>query len=103
MHDATRLDLYAFTDQEQHFADHQMANYYTSTHPDSRFVQILTVQLSTPALRRILHNRELVEDFGATATRRKLADNDELLDIRPGSFSLYFPTGTRFQYRHTVS
>ena len=102
-HDAAWLDLYAFTEQEQLFADYQMANYYTSTHPDSRFVQILTVQLPTPSSRKILHNREFVEDFGTTVTRRTLADDDELLDILAGSFGLYFPAGTRFQYRDTVS
>src|SRR5262245_61649611 len=38
-------DLYAFSLEPQHPADFEMANYYASTHPDSRFVQTLTVQL----------------------------------------------------------
>jgi N-hydroxyarylamine O-acetyltransferase len=103
LHGDDWIDLYAFTLEEQLLADYQMANYYTSTHPDSRFVQTLTVQLSTPSSRKFLHNREFTEDFGTTVTHRMLADDDELLKLLADTFGLFFPAGTRFRYRETVS
>jgi N-hydroxyarylamine O-acetyltransferase len=102
LHGGDWIDLYAFTGEAQHLADYQMANYYISTHPDSRFVQTLTVQLPTPSSRKFLHNREFTEDFGTTVTRRMLSDDDELLEVLADSFGLYFPAGTRFRYRETV-
>jgi N-hydroxyarylamine O-acetyltransferase len=103
LHSGGWIDLYTFTVEGQHLADYQMANYYTSTHPDSRFVQTLTVQLPTPSSRKFLHNREFTEDFGTTVTRRMLSDDDELLNLLADTFGLFFPAGTRFRYRETVS
>ena len=60
LRDGAWVDLYAFTLEPQLLADYEMANYYTSTHPDSRFVQTLTVQLPTPGERTSLINRELI-------------------------------------------
>ncbi len=93
------LDLYAFTLEAQHLADFEMANHYVSTHPDSRFVQTLTVQLPTPEGRHILRNRELVFDRGNRVDSRLLADDEELLMVLEGTFGLRFPPGTRFRYR----
>jgi len=92
-------DLYAFTLEAQHLADFEMANHYVSTHPDSRFVQTLTVQLPTPEGRHILRNRELVFDRGVSMDSRLLADDEELLAVLEGTFGLRFPQGTRFAYR----
>lgn len=92
-------DLYSFSLEPQLAVDFEPANHYTATHPDSRFVRTLTVQLPTPEVRYMLRNRELVLDRGGTVTRRMLADNNELLAVLAETFGLRFPAGTRFGYR----
>lgn len=92
-------DLYSFSLEPQLAVDFEPANHYTATHPDSRFVRTLTVQLPTPEVRYMLRNREFVLDRGGTVTHRTLADNDELLAVLAQTFGLRFPAGTRFGYR----
>jgi N-hydroxyarylamine O-acetyltransferase len=89
-------NLYAFTHEPQLPVDYDIANYYTSTHPDSRFTQTLTVQRSSPEVRRILRDREYTEDFGATAATRMIENDDELVALLASAFGLVFPVGTRF-------
>lgn len=91
------MDLYAFTTEPQHPADYEMANYYMSTHPNSRFVQTLTVQLTTPGIRHVLRNLELTEDRGSSSTSRMLSGEEERLQVLDGVFGLHFPEGTRFR------
>ena len=93
------LDLYSLFLTPCLAVDFEPANHYMSTHPDSRFVRTLTVQLPTPEARHMLRNRELILDRGATVTRRLLADDDELLAVLAEVFGLRFPAGTRFGYR----
>jgi N-hydroxyarylamine O-acetyltransferase len=93
------LDLYAFTLEPCLAVDFEPANHYSATHPDSRFVRTLTVQLPTPVVRSMLRNRELVQDLGTTVTKRVLANDDELLAVLAEIFGLRFPAGTRFGYR----
>ena len=99
LRDGSWVDLYSFFLTPCLAVDFEPANHYMSTHPDSRFVQTLTVQLPTPEVRHVLRNRELVLDRGATVTRRVLADDDELLAVLTEVFGLRFPAGTRFGYR----
>jgi N-hydroxyarylamine O-acetyltransferase len=96
-------NLYAFSLEPQQLSDYEVANHYSSTHPDSRFVQTLTVQLPTPDARYMLRNREFIVDRGETVTSRMLKDDAELLDVLAGTFGLRFPAGTRFGYRDTIS
>ncbi|MGH8649467.1 MAG: arylamine N-acetyltransferase family protein, partial [Burkholderiales bacterium] len=84
-------DLYSFTLEPCLAVDFEPANHYTATHPDSRFVRTLTVQLPTPDVRYMLRNRELVLDRGESVTRRMLADDDELLLVLAETFGLRFP------------
>ncbi len=92
-------DLYSFTTERQHPADYEMANHYMSTHPDSRFVQTLTVQLPHPEVRRILRNLELTEDRGTSSSSRMLSGEEERLEVLASVFGLHFPEGTRFRDR----
>ena len=97
-------NLYSFTLEPQTPADCDMANHYTSTHPDSPFVHTLTAQLPTPEARHVLRNRELTVDRGGgDIVRRTLRDDDEILQVLDGTFGLRFPAGTRFGYRDTIS
>jgi len=79
-----------------------MANYYTSTHPDSRLAQTLTVQLPTPKERTTVINRELIADRGDTVTSRIIPDDEALLVILAERFGLQFPLGTRFHFPGSV-
>jgi N-hydroxyarylamine O-acetyltransferase len=89
-------DLYAFTLERQFPVDYELANYYTSTHPQSRFVQILTAQMPAPPLRYRLINRELSVISPAEKTTRTITGDDELLEVLAKVFGLEFPAGTRF-------
>ena len=93
--------LYTFSLAAQQPVDYLPANHYTSTHPDSRFVQTLTVQQPTPEARKVLRNRELAIDRGGAITRRRIADDAALLDVLEEVFDLRFPRGTRFPFRET--
>src|SRR5262245_45271366 len=99
LRDASWMDLYAFSLEQQQSVDYEVANHYTSTHPDSRFVRTLTVQLRTPEARSVLRNRELTVDNGKTVTTRTIADDDELLEVLAETFGLRFESGTRFRFR----
>jgi N-hydroxyarylamine O-acetyltransferase len=88
-------DLYAFTHEPQLPVDYEIANHYTSTHPASRFTQMLTAQMIARDVRRILRDREYVEDRGATSDTRTI-DDAELLAVLEQTFGLVFPVGTRF-------
>jgi N-hydroxyarylamine O-acetyltransferase len=91
------LDLYAFTEEPQEPVDVEVANYYVSTHPDSRFVQTLTAQASTTEARFMLRNREFTVERGAGGSSRTVVDDEGLLRVLAESFGLAFPAGTRFR------
>jgi N-hydroxyarylamine O-acetyltransferase len=89
-------DLYAFAPEPQIAVDFVPANHYISTHPDSRFVQTLTVQRVAPEVRRLLKNTELATTTAAGKTCRRLRNAGELLEVLAREFNLEFPAGTEF-------
>jgi N-hydroxyarylamine O-acetyltransferase len=95
LRDGAWLDLYAFTLEPQQLADYEMASYYMSTHPDSRFTQTLTAQLPTPGVRNILRDRELIADRGDLVSTSTIADDDTLLAVLAETFGLSLAPGTR--------
>ena len=95
--DGAWSDLYVFTTEPQFPADYEMANHYMSTHPNSRFVQTLTVQLPGPEVRHVLRNLEHIEDRGSSTTSRHLAGDEERIELLGRVFGLNFPAGTRFR------
>ena len=50
-------DLYAFRDDDIYDVDYALANWYTSTHPESQFVLTLTAQRIIGDTRHVLRNR----------------------------------------------
>src|SRR5207244_4125418 len=87
-------DYYAFTLEPQHMADFEMANHFMSTHPDSPFVQRLTVQLPLPDVRNVLRGRELTIERGSGIESRAIAD-DELRALLATLFALDLPDDLR--------
>jgi N-hydroxyarylamine O-acetyltransferase len=92
------LDLYGFTPEEQYPVDYEVANYYTSTHPNSFFLKRLMVHLPGPSMRLTLVNRRVIERRPEGASESVLPDEDAILDVLAGHFGLHFPKGTRFPY-----
>ncbi len=81
-------DMYSFSLDRQQAADYEMANYYVSTHPDSRFVQGLIAHRLAPDRRLILNGNELTEDRGAQVTRRTLDNPETLAAVLVDDFGL---------------
>jgi N-hydroxyarylamine O-acetyltransferase len=88
--------LYEFTLEPQYVVDLEMANHYVSTHPDSRFVQALIAQRSTPEARYLLRNLDLIVNRGGEETARTLRE-EELPGVLAEQFDLHFEPGTRFR------
>jgi N-hydroxyarylamine O-acetyltransferase len=95
LRNGTWEDMYAFTREPQELADYEMANYWVSTHPSSRFVQTLTVQLPGVEVRHVLRNRELTQDRGSTTTTRTIVGADELPAVLADVFGLHLEPGTQ--------
>jgi N-hydroxyarylamine O-acetyltransferase len=91
------LELYAFTREPHHAVDFELASWYTSTHPQSRFVTTLTAQRLEPGRRSRLRDRELVVTENGQETRAEIASPEELVDVLAHRFGLEFPAGTRFR------
>jgi N-hydroxyarylamine O-acetyltransferase len=89
-------DLYAFTLEAQYSIDFEMANYFTSTHSRSAFVNSLTVQRLWPERRLVLRNRELTVREGGTVETTFVRDPEHLLEVLEHRCGLVFPPGTRF-------
>ncbi|HEY3969212.1 MAG TPA: arylamine N-acetyltransferase [Planctomycetaceae bacterium] len=87
-------DLYVFNLEPQLAVDFEAPNHYVSTHPDSRFVQTLTVQRVSQAKRLVLRNTELTTTTPAGDMRQTIAGDAELLNVLAEHFDLHFPTGT---------
>jgi N-hydroxyarylamine O-acetyltransferase len=86
LHRGTWVALYTFTPEPQFDVDYEVANHYTSTHPSSRFVTTLTVQLATSDARYVLRDRELTVWRGDESEARAVAEG-ELLDLLAGTLS----------------
>jgi N-hydroxyarylamine O-acetyltransferase len=91
------LDLYAFSLEPHEPIDFEVANWYVSTHPESRFVQTLTAQTSTTQVRYLLRNNDFITSDGAGEQVRQV-EGEELLRVLAESFGLHFPPGTRFRF-----
>jgi N-hydroxyarylamine O-acetyltransferase len=89
-------DQYVFTLEPQHPVDYEVANHYTSTHPESAFVLNLTAQRSWPGRRAVVRNRELTVTTADGDVVAPIRDPQHLLQVLAAEFGLVFPPGTRF-------
>ena len=93
------LDLYGFTLEEQYAVDYEVSNHFTSTFPQSPFVNKLVVQRPGKDVRLTLVNRQLTEQRPDGVSETTLADDDAVLETLEKRFGLFFPAGTRFAYK----
>ena len=91
-------DATEFTLEEMPLIDRELANWWTSTHPESRFRNNLMAARALPdGTRFSLSNREFTHRRGGEILERiELSDADQLLVVLADRFGLEFPTGTRF-------
>lgn len=89
-------DLYAFEPAPRFPVDFEMANHYTSTYPESRFLKTLTAQLPGPEVRRILRNQAYAELRGDATEGRELAPEGLIPTLRE-VFGIEVPEGARFR------
>jgi N-hydroxyarylamine O-acetyltransferase len=94
------LPLYAFTLEEHFPVDYELANYFTSTHPNSRFVQTLVVARPGDGCRYSLYNRDFGIRRGDEVERRTLQSDDELFTVLERHFGLRTDRKSRFRALH---
>jgi N-hydroxyarylamine O-acetyltransferase len=83
-------DLYEFTEDPQTPGDVEVANHYTSTHPESRFRRTLTIQSGTRIERTLVRDDQLVRFRDGRATERPVA-RGELRDVVRRVFGIELP------------
>ncbi|MEQ1821733.1 MAG: arylamine N-acetyltransferase [Fimbriimonadaceae bacterium] len=91
-------DAYEFTGEEMFAIDCEVGNWFTSTNPNSKFSQTLTVSRASSNGERlgILNDRFVRRCGGEILEEVHLTSADHLLDVLAENFSLVFPPGTRF-------
>jgi N-hydroxyarylamine O-acetyltransferase len=92
------VDVHEFTLQEMPLIDREIGNYWTSTHPKSKFRQNLMVGLACRDGSRLsILNSEFTHRRGAEILQQLTIDTPEqLLRLLDQRFGLRFPAGTRF-------
>jgi N-hydroxyarylamine O-acetyltransferase len=81
--------LYRFSPQEQLTVDYEVANWFTSTHPNSLFVNNLIAARSDPVARYTLFNNKFtVRNRDGTTERRTLNDVAEFGEVVARDFGI---------------
>jgi N-hydroxyarylamine O-acetyltransferase len=91
-------DVCEFTGEEMPLIDREVANWWTSTNPETNFRQRLSVaRAGLDGTRRSILNREFTLRRGPEILeQREIQSPDELLAVLAEEFGLRFPAGTRF-------
>ncbi len=91
-------DVCEFTLEEMPPIDRELANWYTSAHPESHFKNRLIIARADTDGRRVsfLNDELTLRTDDGVATTRRIASAPELLEVLKEYFGLSFPTGTRF-------
>lgn len=84
--------LYRFSLEEQLDQDYEVANWYTSTHPESQFRHRLMVA-RLPAGRRLgmLNNRFSIHHPSGSVERRELKNAEEVASVLESEFAIALP------------
>ena len=79
--------------------DHELGNYWTSTHPTSLFMNSMLIALHHPQGYRILFDGKLHIRDGGTERIVQLATSAEVVEVLEEQFHLQVPEGCRFPIR----
>jgi N-hydroxyarylamine O-acetyltransferase len=89
--------LHRFDLQPQLLPDYEVANWYVSTHPESRFVKNLTAAMPAPGRRYALFNREFtVHPLDGPSEQRQLSGAREIRAVLEEVFGLAIPADLEF-------
>jgi N-hydroxyarylamine O-acetyltransferase len=88
-------DQYAFALEPVYPIDFEMANWFTSTHPQSRFVRTLTAQRTTRAIRYVLRY-PMFSEIRDSGTQTREMSRGELLPLLRNVFLIDLPDDTMF-------
>lgn len=93
-------DVYELTLEEMPVIDRVVANWYTSTHPQSHFKSRLLVARAAPDGGRVtIADHELTHRArDGAATRHVIADHDELVAVLRDQFGIDAPAGARIDW-----
>jgi N-hydroxyarylamine O-acetyltransferase len=97
---AADVDLYEFTDDPQTAWDVEVANHFTSTHPESIFRTSLTIQRSAGGERIILRSGTLARYLDGRLTEEAVA-RDRMGEIARREFAVNLPPGP-FVYEERI-
>ena len=89
---AATVDLYEFSDDPQTPWDVEVANHFTSTHPESIFRKSLTIQRTRSAERTILRSDALTRYREGRLTEEPVA-RDRLAEVARAEFGVELPNG----------
>jgi N-hydroxyarylamine O-acetyltransferase len=90
-------DVCEFTLEPMPPIDREVANWFTSAHPQSHFKNRLMAARATATGRVTLLNRELTHRGpDGTGDTRLVRDEDDLLAVLAAEFGIVLPAGTRF-------
>ena len=89
-------DLYAFIPEARHPVDFEVANWYTSTHPEGIFVRTLTAQCATPEARHALRGLTYTRSTPDGERTRELGRHD-LIPFLAETFGIELPAEARFR------
>src|SRR5262249_8179011 len=88
----TEMDLYEFTEDPQTPGDIEVANHFTSTHPESIFRKSLTVQSARGSARTILRSDTLARYRDGALSEEPVA-RERLADVARMEFGVELPSG----------
>src|SRR5699024_7445666 len=84
--------LYRFTLQQRYGVDYKVANWYTSTHPDSHFTKALTLARAGEACRYVMtHERFAIHYLNGKTEKHKFHQTNEVLDFCDRYFGIKVP------------
>lgn len=89
-------DLYSFSPEPRYPVDFEVANWYTSTHPESLFVRTLTAQRATPEARHVLRGLTYTRSTPSGDTGREIT-RDELVPFLADTFGIDVHADARFR------
>ena len=97
LHDGAWTDVYQFSLDPVPTIDFELGNWFTSTHPQSRFrLNLIAARAGTDCRYALLNREFTVRHADGRAEKRLLTTPDELLAVLADYFRLHFPPGTRF-------
>jgi N-hydroxyarylamine O-acetyltransferase len=89
---AADVDLYEFTEDPQTAWDVEVANHFTSTHPESIFRKTLTIQRASAEERTMLRSDALTRYRAGRMTEEPVT-RDRLADVVRTAFGVELPNG----------